>query len=358
MQTKLVYVLTCAPEHHYIEWALISLCSLKRIHPDAHTVLIVDDLTNELIVGERDEILNFVSEKIVANDCPADMSLNERSRFLKTSVRQRVSGNYIFIDCDTVICKSINELYTLNNISASRDNHLYLADYLLSLYDQLAQQLQKIGLDIKQESVYYSSGIMFVPDTQVAHKLYDLWHKLWLDNLSKGVYQDQPSLALANKQCGYVIHQMSDLFNCIVYTHNTFIREAHILHISSFENPSYLFSKKVLDFIQKNGINHEWVQWVISHPYGTMLPFDYAIYHSNFKQRILWIKELVEHVKGYSKYIDATCEDFPMKSRFKRVVISCWKLKLYYLGAILWMIWKRIHVFFKRNTLKDNINKR
>ena len=43
---------TCAPERQYIEWALISLCSLRRIHPDAYTVLMVDDLTNELLVGE------------------------------------------------------------------------------------------------------------------------------------------------------------------------------------------------------------------------------------------------------------------------------------------------------------------
>lgn len=358
MQTKLVYVLTCAPEHHYIEWALISLCSLKRIHPDGYTVLIVDDLTNELLVDDRAEILNYVSEKIVANDCPSNMSLNERSRFLKTSVCQRIEGDFLFIDCDTVVCRSLDKLDGLKYISACLDSHLYLNEYSPYLYEELRKKIAILGLNIEDEAAYFSSGIMYVPDTREAHQLYNLWHKIWLDNLIKGIYQDQPSLALANKQCNYPIRRMSDLYNCIVYTQNTFIREAHILHISSFENPSYLFSKKVLDFIQKNGVNHEWIQWVISNPFGTMLPFDYAIYHSNIQQRLSWIKELVEHVKEYSKYIDATCEDFPMKSRFKRVVIYCWKLKLYHSGAILWMIWKRIHVFFKRNTLKDNINKR
>ena len=93
MKTKFVYVLTCAPEARYVEWALISLYSLKRIHPNAYTVLIVDDITNEILVGERAEILEFVSEKLVAYDCPQGMSLNERSRFLKTSVRQRVEGD-------------------------------------------------------------------------------------------------------------------------------------------------------------------------------------------------------------------------------------------------------------------------
>ena len=199
---------------------------------------------------------------------------------------------------------------------------------------------------------------MYVPDTEEAHQLYDLWHKIWLNNLPKGIYQDQPALAKANKECNYPIKCLSNLYNCIVYTQNSFIRDAHILHISSFENPSYLFTNRVLDFIKGNGIKHKWVQWVINHPMGTMLPFDYKIYHSTIQQRCFWVFEMVQHLSLYGQYIDNSYTDFPMNSRLKAIVRQCFKLKLYYSGVILWMIWKRIQVFKNRKKLKDNINKR
>lgn len=358
MRTKLVYVLTCAEEHYYIEWALISLCSLRKIHPEAYVILLVDDLTNNLLVGKRAEILSFVSEKIVARDCPADMDLNSRSRYLKTSVRQRIKGDFLFVDCDTVVCKPLDIFDELQDISACLDSHLYLNEYAPLLYRELANKMQKIGMDIANESAYYNSGIMFVPDSEQAHELYASWHKIWLDSLSLGIVQDQPALAKANKECNYVIHRLPDVYNCIVYTQNTFIREANILHISSFENPSYLFSRKVLSFIKENSMNHPWIQWVINHPHGTMWPFDYAIYHSTIKQRILWIHEMVEHTKNYVKNMNNAYADFPMKSRFRSIIVQCFKCKMYHVGVWLWMLWKRLHLMNKGKSLKDNVNKK
>ena len=65
MRTKLVYVLTCAPEKHYIEQALMSVFSARHWNPDAHIVLLVDDLTDKLLVGKRADVLDYISEKIV-----------------------------------------------------------------------------------------------------------------------------------------------------------------------------------------------------------------------------------------------------------------------------------------------------
>ena len=64
MVTKLVYVLTCSPEKHYIEQALIAVFSARHWNPDAYIVLLVDDKTDALLVGKRSELLDYVSEKI------------------------------------------------------------------------------------------------------------------------------------------------------------------------------------------------------------------------------------------------------------------------------------------------------
>ena len=66
MKTKLVYVLTCAPEATYIEQALISIWSARYHNLDAHIVLLVDDKTNELLVGKRAEVLVYITEKVAS----------------------------------------------------------------------------------------------------------------------------------------------------------------------------------------------------------------------------------------------------------------------------------------------------
>ena len=67
MKTKLVYVLTCAPEATYIEQALMAVFSARHWNPDAHIVLIVDEKTDRLLIGNRGRILQYITEKIVAN---------------------------------------------------------------------------------------------------------------------------------------------------------------------------------------------------------------------------------------------------------------------------------------------------
>ena len=79
MKTKLVYVLTCAPDKHYIEQAHISLFSARYHNPDAHIVLIVDQSTDALFVGKRADLLQYLSEKIVV-DVPSHFNVMQASR--------------------------------------------------------------------------------------------------------------------------------------------------------------------------------------------------------------------------------------------------------------------------------------
>ena len=65
MKAKLVYVLTCSPEGNYIEQAVLATFSARYHNPSAHIVLIVDNKTDELISDGRDEVLKYISEKVV-----------------------------------------------------------------------------------------------------------------------------------------------------------------------------------------------------------------------------------------------------------------------------------------------------
>lgn len=356
MNTKIVYVLTCAPEKHYIEQALMSIFSARHWNSDAHIVLIVDDLTDQLLVGQRAEILKYISEKIVVQFVDTTFSPLYRSRWIKTSVRKLVEGDYLFVDSDTIICKSLEEIDALDcEVGAVLESHLLVKDFCDDLRKRGVALNMKIGVNLDEEKEYFSSGVLLVKDTPETHCLYQLWHQYWLESVSLGLNIDQPSLAKANRECGHIISRIPDTYNCILFTRNSFTDKAHVLHVAAYRNPSFIFSDKVLRFVQENGLNNEWFRSVILKPCSSFLPFDYDVLHSNRKQRKIWRNIIAVSSKGYGKVIDSSFEDFPMQSRFRWIIVGLFRINFYGLSAWLWMLWKRLHVWSHKAKIKDNV---
>ena len=130
MKTKLVYVLTCAPEATYIEQALISIWSARYHNPDAHIVLLVDDKTDQLLVGKRAEVLEYITEKVVVPFEDVNATMMYRSRWIKTQVRDLVQGDLLFIDCDTIVNHSLDELDVLQcEVGAVCESNLPIVEF-------------------------------------------------------------------------------------------------------------------------------------------------------------------------------------------------------------------------------------
>lgn len=306
MITKLVYVLTCAPEATYIEQALMAVFSARHWNPNAHIVLMVDDKTDTLLVDKRAEILNYVSEKIVVPFGDESLTPMFRSRWIKTQVRQLIKGDFLFVDCDTICQRPLNDIDNFDcEVGAVLESHLLVNDYCAGLYNSTKQETATIGVDLDEEQQYYSSGVLLVRDTKKTHRLYELWHQYWEEGNEIGLKIDQPSLTKANREVGHIIRQIPDTYNCILFTRPSFVLNAHILHIASYQNPSFLFTDKVLDYVKEHGVENEWLQHMILHPCATIMPFDYMIKHSTYKERQKWSKELAAAWKGYGEAIDA-----------------------------------------------------
>lgn len=354
MTTKLVYVLTCTPKKHYIEQTLMSAYSARYWNPEAHIVLIVDDETDKLLEGKRAEILKYITEKIVVSFEDTSLSPMYRSRFIKTSIRQQIKGDFLFIDSDTIICKSLAAIDCFEcEVGAVLESHLLVEDYCASLRQKALGANSRIGVDLEVEKEYFSSGVLLVKDTPETHCLYQLWHQYWLESVSLGLNIDQPSLAKANRECGHIISRIPDTYNCILFTRNSFTDKAHVLHVAAFQNPSFLFTEKVFEEIKENGIT-EWVENAIIHPNDTMLPFDYVVLHSTLGKRLEWIKSISHTSSVIQKNLPELLEGFPMQSSFRKPVLWFFHHRCFGLGAALWMIWKRIQVLRKKD-LKENV---
>ena len=314
MKTKLVYVLTCAPEATYIEQALISIWSARYHNSDAHIVLLVDDLTNELLVGKRAEVLEYVTEKVVIPFEDANASMMFRSRWIKTQVRQLVKGDLLFIDCDTIVNKSLEEIDEVKaEAAAVPESNLPIADFHPSLYESMEENAKKIGWNLAGEEYYYSSGVIYVKDTPMAHKIFQLWHQYWIQGGRIGINIDQPSFAKANIDCGHLIKRIDNKWNCIMFTYPRHANEANILHFAAYRNMSFLFSKRVLGYIKANGLT-EYIREYIAHSCHSYIPFDSEFYHYGLWDYIKCFKLLSQGVQEYAAYIDATFADYNPKN--------------------------------------------
>ena len=317
MQTKLVYVLTCAPEATYIEQALIAVYSARYWNQSAHIVLIVDDKTNEQLVGKRGEILDYISEKIVVS-FDADKNMHYRSRWLKTKVRELVNGDLLFIDSDTIIQKSLDEIDSCEyDIAMVPDEHSPIAEYPESLMLSLKESTSKLGYDILKEDLYFNSGVIYSKDTDVSHELWHKWHECWLEGVSKGVNIDQAALGKANMLCNHPIKKLDDVWNTLVYMNPIFIREGFILHFWNFRNKSLYYTKSYLDYVKNNGIN-DYVSSCLLTPIDSMLPFDNVLSKSKLIDYNTFYKKISLQIILYRKNVDDKLEDFPWLRYFNR----------------------------------------
>lgn len=113
MKTKVVYVITSTEEDFYLEETLISVYSLKKKSPSIIIELVVDTKTDMTLTGKRATLLDYVDKKIVVN-VPEKYNKVQTSRYLKTSVREYVDGDFLFVDSDTIITDSLEGIDHFN----------------------------------------------------------------------------------------------------------------------------------------------------------------------------------------------------------------------------------------------------
>lgn len=339
MQTKLVYVLTCAPEATYIEQALISIWSARYHNPDAHIVLLVDDLTNQLLVGKRAEVLEYITEKVVIPFEDTNASMMYRSRWIKTSVRQLIEGDFLFIDCDTIVAQNLADADAFDcEIGAILDTHRPISAFQYSERINLVKFAAACNWDFSRVEKYYSSGVLYVKDTENTHQFYQLWHKNYLHSSQCGVNIDQISMEKASQEIP-IVSDIADTWNTIMFIRPKFIDQAKIIHFASLNNNSFLFSKRVLQYIKANGLT-EYLKFYILHPLQSYLPYMKKYYTG--LQFFRTVSVVAKAVRQYAREIDANLTDLTIPHRIAPWIMKLLRNRFYYLGTFIWLLWIRL----------------
>lgn len=301
MITKIVYVLVSSKKDFFWEQCLISIMSVRHLMPEAYTVLVCDTETKESLCDNiRNQITQYFSE-IIAIPFENDVEKTKRSRILKVSLRNIVNGDFLYIDCDTLITQPLYEIDSFPyTIAAVLDGHCLfkcnpMREFFLSQNKHLNYPHDKI-------CKYYNGGVMYVKDTDESYLFYNLWHKNYLISCEKGVFIDEPALSMTNIEQNDIIHEIDGTWNCQIRFGALYLATNKILHFCSKKNMpvSYLSNKNYLNKVKEEGMNTinllEYINdWKKSIPHGivTCVGYDasFAVSPMYEKQRSFFFNQ-------------------------------------------------------------------
>lgn len=213
---KIVYVFVSGGDDCFAEQAYVSMYSLRRFNPDCRIVLATDGYTLSLLDGRGGRIKEYADE-IVVFDVPEGFSPTQRSRYIKTSLRQEIEGDFLFLDTDTLILGSLADIgdacgdVCMARMQDADSREPDNPPTMLQSYNRMKGVAPGKSHGI---SDYFNSGVMLVRETPVAHRLFEAWHRLWEESsLRYGFHKDQCALWLANMQCGNVVGTLDGRYN-------------------------------------------------------------------------------------------------------------------------------------------------
>lgn len=225
-----VYVLISSGQDFYYEQLLVSLYSLRIYNPELNVVVLVDDVTEQTLHGKRSKVRELANEiKVIA--VPEEYNPKARSRYIKTTFRNYLAGNLLFIDTDTVIADTLKDIeHTDADIACVLDYHVPLDRQLDGI--KIKQNVQSIFKeDVSDENIYYNSGVIWLKDTPVVRNLFDQWNHYWnISAFEAGKCFDQPALMMANRKCGHIIKELDGTYNCQILTSIRYLHKAKIIH--------------------------------------------------------------------------------------------------------------------------------
>lgn len=276
---KILYVLVSSDLDYYYEQALVSVTSLRYVKSNVFVTLLVDDKTDATLVGNRSKLKSLVDEyKVVSFD--SSVNSMERSRSLKTRMRNVIDGDFLYVDVDTVWCDLYDDKVFTDDVMAVPDGHCSLSEHPLEY--KIIETTRKLNFNVNQDC-HFNSGVLFMKDTPLAHEFSSLWNDLWGKSCCKNVFVDQPSLNEANYRMNYIIRRLPDEYNAQIGRCLNYLASAKIIHYFATWDTGesfYLIAKdSFLKKIKKNGLE-ESEKKIICNPKKA---FDRNTYILNYK---------------------------------------------------------------------------
>lgn len=276
----------------FYEELYLSVYSLKQYNPEATVELVCDNDTFTSLAGKRSHIKTFFNNIIDVKFSPK-YDKKQRSRLLKTSIRQLVVGDFLYLDCDTIVADSLEEIDRIpSDIAGVFDAHNSATGPrgALQFKDVLAWEGGAVNYH------FFNSGVLFVKDTSYAHLFFEKWKELLFEFFEMGYSLDQYALRKAQYILGKEMLELDGFWNCQAspVRGHYFLNKAKIYHY--FNTYKHTDTNRELVSVKKNGFLEEKFQ---------------ASFNSHKKIRNWYIKLLAIRKVLRRNYIAKLCSLHP-----------------------------------------------
>lgn len=219
-----VYVLTgngLEPAARYVRGLSLSVQSLRRFHPDAVVHCLCDSTLYRELVATRHPLGRMVDHLV---ECPdAVGGPVHRSRWIKTSLRSRLEGRFVYLDADSVVAGSLDRLAQMSaGLGITLD--AFFPDAAGQFPAWLRPHYRRLGWPPTER--YYSGGILCVDDTPALQRLFGAWHEGWHQTVRIGLVIDQPSLNRAIQREEPDLELLPETYNFLVGRDDRTVPEA------------------------------------------------------------------------------------------------------------------------------------
>lgn len=257
MKTIIVYVLVSSDKDFYLEQLWASVYSLKHFTPSARIKVLTDEETNRRFLDDKYEELGGYIDEVVPVPFDSSISGKERSRWIKTNMRSLITGDFLFLDTDTIVTSDLSEVdYLKMNVGIVLDLHCQFISHPFE--SSIRKKIQRLfGGELKPSTNYYNSGVIFAKDSQESHQFFEKWHENWQKAKDKvGGVQDQQSLVVTINELG-VVEDLDGVYNCQILGSIEYLVNAKIVHFFNTQwadnTLSDFFGDEIYKQIRKDG---------------------------------------------------------------------------------------------------------
>lgn len=199
----------------------------RRLHPDA-VLIVVSDYYAVAQDNVSGSVLARVADEVRRVPTPHG-NAKFRSRYLKTTIRDHIRGDFVFLDADAVPVRPLYELFDIDaDVAFALDRNVEPQRYRMDEWVTQLYATNRWGAP----RLYFNSGVALYRDTAETRELFRQWHKLWNYTRQSGRDEDQPALnrVIDRGSSGVRVAVLPVRYNALVYLRPRSVRAATVIH--------------------------------------------------------------------------------------------------------------------------------
>ena len=209
---QIVFILTgknLKISSRYLAGLRLAALSVRHFHPNIPIVCLGDEACCK-IFDEKESLLGGAVDHFIP--ClDAEGGVVHRSRVIKTSLRQRVNGPFVYLDTDTIL---VRDIHPLLNCRASLG--LVADSWFPESVGQFPSWCTPVYRDLNWRHPtdrYYNSGVIFSDNSPQIYELFNKWQHRYAESVTLGISLDQPAFNCAIQHMAPQLEEYSEDYN-------------------------------------------------------------------------------------------------------------------------------------------------